>query len=250
MTIKNVICDIDGVLMRDNTAIPGAREFLQRILEQDMPLVLLTNYPSQTAMDLANRFAAAGIDLPDSVFYTSAMATADFLKRQEGKKAYVIGEGALIHELYKAGFTITDINPDFVIVGETRSFNWDMMHKAAQFVANGARFIATNPDSHGHGFSPACGALCAGIERITGRQPFYVGKPSPWIMRSALNKIHAHSEETVIVGDNLRTDILAGFQAGLETILVLSGVSHSDDIDDMPFRPSWVYPSVADIDIF
>ena len=147
MTIKNVICDIDGVLMHDNVAVPGAAEFLHRIIDKGMPLVLLTNYPSQTGQDLANRFATAGVNVPDSVFYTSAMATADFLKRQEGKKAYVVGEGALIHELYKAGFTITDVNPDFVIVGETRSFNWEMMHKAAYFVANGARFIATNPDT-------------------------------------------------------------------------------------------------------
>jgi NagD protein len=249
MTIKNVICDIDGVLLHDNTAIKGADRFLARIQEQGMPLVVLTNYPSQTAQDLANRFSSAGLHVPDSAFFTSAMATADFLKRQEGKKAYVVGEGALVHELYKAGFTITDINPDFVIVGETRSYNWEMMHKAAYFVANGARFIATNPDSHGHGYSPGCGALCAPIEKITGKQPFYVGKPSPWIIRSALNKMQAHSEETVIVGDNLRTDILAGFQAGLETILVLSGVSTLNDIEQMPFRPSWVYPSVADIEI-
>ncbi len=193
MTIKNVICDIDGVLMHDNVAVPGAAEFLHGIMDKGLPLVLLTNYPSQTGQDLANRFATAGVDVPDSVFYTSAMATADFLRRQEGKKAYVVGEGALIHELYKAGFTITDVNPDFVIVGETRSYNWDMMHKAAYFVANGARFIATNPDTHGRG--------------------------------------------------------LAGFQAGLETILVLSGVSSLDDIDSMPFRPSWIYPSVAEIDV-
>ena len=232
MTIQNIICDIDGVLMHDNVAVPGAAEFIKRILDKGMPLVMLTNYPSQTGQDLANRFATAGIDVPDSAFYTSAMATADFLRRQEGKKAYVVGEGALIHELYKAGFTITDVNPDFVIV------------------ANGARFIATNPDTHGRGFYPACGALCAGIEKISGRKPFYVGKPSPWIIRSALNKMQAHSEQTVIVGDNLRTDILAGFQAGLETILVLSGVSTLDDIDSMPFRPSWIYPSVAEIDIF
>ena len=136
MTIKNVICDIDGVLMHDNVAVPGAAEFLHGIMDKGLPLVLLTNYPSQTGQDLANRFATAGVDVPDSVFYTSAMATADFLRRQEGKKAYVVGEGALIHELYKAGFTITDVNPDFVIVGETRSYNWDMMHKAAYFVAN------------------------------------------------------------------------------------------------------------------
>ncbi|WP_299998580.1 HAD-IIA family hydrolase [uncultured Cedecea sp.] len=248
-TIKNVICDIDGVLMHDNAAVPGAKEFLARILDKGMPLIMLTNYPSQTGQDLSNRFASAGIEIPDNMFYTSAMATADFLRRQEGKKAYVIGEGALIHELYKAGFTITDINPDFVIVGETRSFNWDMMYKAAYFVANGARFIATNPDTHGHGFSPACGALCAGIEKISGHEPFYVGKPSPLIIRAALNKIQAHSEETIIIGDNLRTDILAGFQAGLETILVLSGVSTLADIDAVPFRPTWIYPSVADIDL-
>lgn len=164
MTIKNVICDIDGVLMHDNVAVPGAAEFLHRIIDKGMPLVLLTNYPSQTGQDLANRFATAGVNVPDSVFYTSAMATADFLKRQEGKKAYVVGEGALIHELYKAGFTITDVNPDFVIVGETRSFNWEMMHKAAYFVANGARFIATNPDTHGRGFIPPA-VRCAPVSK-------------------------------------------------------------------------------------
>ena len=249
MTIKSVICDIDGVLLHDNKAIPGANDFLARIQNAGMPLVILTNYPSQTAQDLANRFSSAGLDVPESAFYTSAMATADFLRNQEGKKAYVVGEGALVHELYKAGFTITDINPDFVIVGETRSYNWDMMHKAAYFVANGARFIATNPDSHGHGFAPACGALCAPIEKISGRKPFYVGKPSPWISRAALNKMHAHSESTVIVGDNLRTDILAGFQAGLKTILVLSGVSTLTDIEAMPFRPNYVFSSVVDINI-
>ncbi|KAA8999931.1 HAD-IIA family hydrolase [Affinibrenneria salicis] len=250
MAINNIICDIDGVLMHDNSAVPGADVFLTGIMEKELPLVILTNYPSQTAQDLQNRFSAAGLSVPESAFYTSAMATADFLRRQEGKKAYVIGEGALIHELYKAGFTITDINPDFVIVGETRSYNWDMMHKAAWFITNGARFIATNPDTHGRGYTPACGALCAGIEKISGRRPFYVGKPSPWIIRAALNKMQAHSEETVIVGDNLRTDILAGFQAGLDTVLVLSGVSTLQDVDAQPFRPTWVFPSVAEINLF
>ncbi|BBU85653.1 ribonucleotide monophosphatase NagD [Escherichia coli] len=245
MTIKNVICDIDGVLMHDNVAVPGAAEFLHGIMDKGLPLVLLTNYPSQTG----GKIWRIALPLPVSMyriaccnFYTSAMATADFLRRQEGKKAYVVGEGALIHELYKAGFTITDVNPDFVIVGETRSYNWDMMHKAAYFVANGARFIATNPDTHGRGFYPACGALCAGIEKISGRKPFYVGKPSPWIIRAALNKMQAHSEETVIVGDNLRTDILAGFQAGLETILVLSGVSSLDDYRQYAVPPKLDLP--------
>lgn len=168
MTIKNVICDIDGVLMHDNVAVPGAAEFLHGIMDKGLPLVLLTNYPSQTGQDLANRFATAGVDVPDSVFYTSAMATADFLRRREGKKAYVVGEGALIHELYKAGFTITDVNPDFVIVGETRSYNWDMMHKAAYFVANGARFIATNPDTHGRGFIRPVARCVQGLRKSPG----------------------------------------------------------------------------------
>src|SRR5690606_18548612 len=146
--------------------------------------------------------------------------TADFLKRQDGKKAYVIGEGALTHELYKAGFTITDIDPDFVVVGETRNYNWTMMQLGAQFVDQGARLVATYPDTHGPMMHPPCGALCAPIERMTGKKPFYVGKPSAWIIRAALNRMEAHSDDTIIIGDNLRTDILAGFQAGLETVLV------------------------------
>ncbi|RSM24852.1 UMP phosphatase [Aeromonas salmonicida] len=221
---KSVICDIDGVILHNNDLIPGADRFVHRLLEQGTKLLFLTNYPAQTQKDLQNRFRSAGIEVPEECFYTSAMGTADFLKRQDGKKAYVIGEGALTHELYKAGFTITDIDPDFVVVGETRNYNWTMMH-------------------------PACGALCAPIERMTGKKPFYVGKPSAWIIRAALNRMEAHSDDTIIIGDNLRTDILAGFQAGLETVLVLSGVSKVADIDRMPFRPNHIFDSVVDIDI-
>ncbi|MDD7805390.1 MAG: HAD-IIA family hydrolase [Endozoicomonas sp. (ex Botrylloides leachii)] len=249
MHIKSVICDIDGVILRDNKPIPGADDFIHSLLERDIPLLMLTNYPSQTPKDLQNRFAAAGINIPDNLFFTSAMATAEFLKRQEGQKAFVIGEGALIHELYNAGFTMTDINPDFVVVGETKNFNWGMIKMAARFVANGARFIGTNPDTHGPNFSPACGALCAPIERITGKEPFYVGKPSAWIIRAALNQMGAHSETTLIIGDNLRTDILAGVQAGLETALVLSGVTRAEDIGDVTFKPNHIFPSVAEIDL-
>ncbi|MFO6423461.1 HAD-IIA family hydrolase [Motilimonas sp. KMU-193] len=245
---KSIICDIDGVLLHNNTLIPGADTFIHRIIEQGNKLVILTNYPAMTENDLHNRFKSAGLNVPAEYFYTSAMATAAFMERQEGNKAFVIGEGALTHELYKAGFTITDINPDFVIVGETTSYNWSMIQKAARFVADGARFIATNPDTHGPGMSPACGALCAPIERMTGREPFYVGKPSTWIIRAALNKIGAHSKDTCIIGDNLRTDILMGFQAGLETILVLSGVSQLADIDKVPFKPNHIVNSIQDID--
>ena len=163
MTIQNVICDIDGVLMHDN--VPGAAEFIKRILEKEMPLVMLTNYPSQTGQDLANRFATAGIDVPDTAFIPQQWPRRIFCVARKAKKAYGRGR-ALIHELYKAGFTITDVNPDFVIVGETRPLTGEMMHKASLFfVANGARFIATNPDTHGRGYYQACGALCAGIEK-------------------------------------------------------------------------------------
>ncbi|PJE78530.1 Ribonucleotide monophosphatase NagD [invertebrate metagenome] len=246
---KSVLCDIDGVILNNNQLIPGADQFIHRLVEQKIPLTMLTNYPSQTPKDLQNRFRSAGIKLSENNFFTSAMATADFLKRQEGHKAYVVGEGALVHELYNAGFTITDIDPDFVVIGETRNFNWNMIHMASRFIARGARFIATNPDTHGPDMTPACGALCAPIERITGKKPFYVGKPSSWIIRSALNKMGAHSEGTIIIGDNLKTDILAGFQAGLETVLVLSGVTSMQDIEKVPFKPNYVYNSINDIDI-
>jgi NagD protein len=247
--MKNMICDIDGVLFHQNDIIPGADEFIHRILKQGNPLILLTNYPSQTPADLQNRLESAGIKISSDHFYTSAMATAAFLEKQEGRKAYVVGEGALTHELYRIGFTITDINPDFVIVGETRAYNWDMVQKASHLIMNAARFIAANPDVAGPKGYPACDALCAPIERISGKKPFYLGKPNAWIMRAALNSIDAHSENTVIIGDNMNTDILAGIQAGIETILVLSGVSAKEELDKYPYRPNHIFPSAVDIDI-
>jgi NagD protein len=247
--LKAVICDIDGVLLQDNHLIPGAEPFVRRLRESGTPLLLLTNYPSQTPQDLQNRLRHAGIDLPVESFYTSAMATADFLRKQEGRKAFVIGEGALIHELYGIGFTLTEIEPDFVVVGETTSYNWEMIRKAAALILNGARFIATNPDEAGPEARPACGALCAPIERITGKQPFYIGKPNPWILRAAMNHLNVHSEETVIVGDNMRTDILTGVSAGIDTILVLTGVTGMADLARYPYRPTHIFPSVAEIDV-
>lgn len=247
--MKSVICDIDGVLLHNNDLIGDADQFIARIIKQGNPLTILTNYPSQTAQDLQNRLGSAGIEVPEEHFYTSAMATAAFLERQEGRKAFVIGEGALTHELYKIGFTITDINPDYVIVGETRSYNWEMIQKASYFIMEGARFIATNPDVAGPKGYPACGALCAPIERITGKKPLYMGKPSSWVIRAALNYMDAHSEDTVIVGDNMRTDILAGIQAGLETILVLTGTSQMGDLKKFPYQPNHIFPSAGEIDI-
>lgn len=246
---RAVICDIDGVILQDNTLIPGADVFITRVLRQGNPLLLLTNFPSQTAGDLQNRLAASGVDIPQECFYTSAMATAAFLSKQKGRKAYVVGEGALTHELYRIGFNITDINPDFVVVGETRAFNWEMIQKASYWLMQGARFIATNPDFAGPKGHPACGALCAPIERITGKKPFYVGKPNTWMMSAALNHLNSHSEEAVLIGDNMDTDILAGVQAGMETILVLTGVTQMADLEKFPFRPTLIFPSVDKIDV-
>jgi NagD protein len=247
--MRPIICDIDGVLLHNNNLIKGADKFIKRIQEKGNPLLLLTNYPSQIQKDLKNRLANAGMDLSESSFYTSAMATADFLAKQAGRKAFVVGEGGLTHELYRVGFTITDIDPDYVIIGETRAYNWDMMQRASEFILNGARFIATNPDNAGPRGFPACGALCAPIERITGKKPFYVGKPSAWIMRAALNYLNAHSEDAIIIGDNMNTDILAGVQAGIESILVLTGVSKMEELDKFPYQPTHIFPSAEAIDI-
>ena len=241
---------MDGVILRDNALIDGADQFILNILKKGHPLLFLTNYSSQTPLDLKNRLQSAGIDIPVEHFYTSAMATAAFLKKQEGRKAYVIGEGGLTHELYNIGFTITDINPDFVVVGETKSYNWDMIQKGTYFINKGARFIATNPDVSGPQGSPSCGALCAPIERITGKSPFYIGKPNAWMMRAALNYLKAHSDNTVIIGDNMETDILAGIQAGMETVLVLTGVSQLDSLKQYPYQPMYIFDTVNDINIF
>lgn len=236
-------------MLHDNDLIPGADLFLAHILKEDVDFRFITNYPSQTPADLQNRLSSAGVDVPVENFFTSAMATAAFLGKQEGRRAYVIGEGALTHELYKIGFSITDINPEVVIVGETKSYNWEMIRKAAGFVQEGARFIATNPDVAGPGGSPACGALCAPIERITGRKPFYIGKPNAFMLRAALNSMGAHTENSIIIGDNMQTDILAGVQAGLQTVLVLSGYSKVGDIPKYPYRPSFIFDDLQSVSL-
>ena len=192
-----------------------------------MPFLFLTNFPSQTPADLRDRFRMAGIDVevPVKHFYTSAIATAEFLNDQAGdrRKAFVIGEGALIHALYEAGFMLTENDADFVVLGETRSYSFDMIRRASYLIQRGARFVATNPDVAGPQGRPSCGALAAPIERITGQRPFYVGKPNAFMMRAALRYLQARTDDTLIAGDNMDTDIIAGIQSGLETILVLTG---------------------------
>lgn len=246
---KSVLCDMDGVIIWDNKLIEGAKEFVESLMEHNVPFLFITNYPSLTPADLSHRLKKAGLDVPAQHFYTSAMATATFLKTQAaGDKVFVIGEGALTHALYEQGFTLTDQDPDFVVLGETRSYNFEMIEIAIRLIRKGARFIATNPDVSGPSGFPSCGALAAPIERVTRRKPFYVGKPNPYMMRAALWKINSHSETTVMIGDNMETDIIAGIQSGLDTILVLSGVTQIDDIERYPYRPNYTYSHVGEIE--
>ena len=240
--MKAVIVDIDGVILHDDAALPGAAELVAWLTGSGKPFLFLTNYPSMTPSDLANRFRGAGLEVPDKHFYTSAMATAEFLHDQAGdrKKVYVVGEGALVHALYQAGFTLTEQGADYVVLGETTSFNFDMIRRAAWLIQQGARFVATNPDVAGPQGRPSCGALAAPIERIAGKRPFYVGKPNAFMMRAALRYLGTHSEDTWIVGDNMDTDIIAGIQSGLETVLVLSGVSRREELPSYAYRPHHV----------
>jgi NagD protein len=245
--MKAILCDIDGVILRDENVLPGAHELVAYMLESGAPFLFLTNYPSQTPADLRDRFRSAGIDVPARHFYTSAKATAEFLDRQAGekRKVFVVGEGALVHELYQAGFTLTDTEADFVVLGETRAFNFDMIQRAAHLIRHGARFIATNPDVSGPQGRPSCGTLAAPIERLSGKQAFFVGKPNPVMMRAALRYLQVHSEDAWMVGDNMDTDIIAGVQTGLSTVLVLSGVSQKEDLPRYAYQPDYVVADAA-----
>lgn len=240
--MRAVLCDIDGVILRDETVLPGAPELVAWLLSRVHPFLFLTNYPSQTPADLRTRFLEAGLDVPAQHFYTSAMATAEFLDDQAGdrRRVFVVGEGALVHALYEKGFTITEGEADYVVLGETRSYHFDMIRRAGQLIRKGARFVATNPDVMGPEGRPSCGALAAPIERLTGKRPLYVGKPNPLIMRAALRSIGAHSEETWMIGDNMDTDVIAGIQSGMQTVLVLGGVSRLEDLPAYPYRPHHV----------
>lgn len=245
------LCDKDGVLMHGDNPIPGAREFIQRVRETGRRFLVLTNDSVQSPRDLAARMARAGLDVPEENIWTSAMATAAFLDNQAGKKtAFVLGEAGLTTALHQVGFVLTDVNPEFVVLGETRGLSFEQATKATRLILNGARFISTNPDVAGpdaDGMIPATGAFAAMLTAATGRSPYVVGKPNPIMFRTALNKISAHSETTGMIGDTMSTDIVAGMEAGLHTVLVLTGSTKVDDIDAYPYRPSRVLDSIADL---
>ncbi len=249
--IHSWLMDMDGVLVREEEPIPGAAEFIARLRELGIPFLVLTNNSIYTARDLAARLRNSGIELPEGRIWTSALATARFLEDQRpGGSAYVIGEAGLTTALHSAGYTLTERNPEYVVLGETRTYSFERITQAIRLIAAGARFIATNPDATGptlEGPLPATGSVAALISRATGVEPYFVGKPNPLMMRSALNAIDAHSETAAMIGDRMDTDVVSGLEAGMETILVLTGLTTGEDAERHPYRASRIIDSIADL---
>ena len=249
--IHSWLMDMDGVLVREEQAIAGADRVLSRLRELDDPLLVLTNNSIYTRRDLAARLAASGLEVPEGAIWTSALATARFLEDQRPRgSAFVIGEAGVTTALHDAGYTLTDRRPDYVVLGETRTYSFERITTAIRLIEQGARFIATNPDATGpsaDGPLPATGSVAALISRATGVEPYFVGKPNPLMMRSALNAIDAHSETAAMIGDRMDTDIVSGLEAGMETILVLTGVTTREDAERHPYRASRIVDSVADL---
>jgi NagD protein len=242
---------MDGVLVHEGKALDGAAELIKQWQDSKTPFLVLTNNSIYTPRDLSARLRAGGLDVPEDRIWTSALATADFLKSQNPSgTAYVIGESGLTQALHDVGYVQTDTNPDYVVLGETRNFSFENLTKAIRLINAGARFIATNPDATGpsaEGVLPATGAVAALITKATGKDPYIVGKPNPMMFRSAMRKIGAHSQSTGMIGDRMDTDVVAGIEAGLHTILVLTGISDEAEIQKYPFRPTEILMSVADL---
>lgn len=251
MDKKNYLIDMDGVLVAGRVMIPGADIFLERLKEKEKNFLVLTNNPIYTPGDLSHRLRSAGLAIEKERIFSSAMAAAFFLKSQKSTgTAFVIGESGLTEAIHDAGYVLTSTDPEYVVIGETNSYSIEQVTRAIRLISAGAHFLATNPDANGpseNGIVPACGAMAALVERASGKAPFYIGKPNPIMMRLALNYIGAHSEETVMVGDRMDTDVVAGLQSGMDTILVLSGVTKKEMIADFPYQPNHVVNSVKDI---
>ncbi len=249
---QTYLMDMDGVLVRGTQLIPGADEFISRLRERGFPFLILTNNSLYTPRDLQVRLASTGLHVSPDELFTSALATAQFLHIQKpGGSAYVIGEAGLTTALHDVGYVLTDLNPDYVVLGETLSYSSQRLTQAIRLILAGARFIATNPDVIGpteSGLVPATGAVAALVAEATGVKPYFIGKPNPLMMRSALRRLNGHSETSVMIGDRMDTDIVAGTEAGMQTILVLTGVTSRAQVDRFPYRPTVILNSVAEIE--
>ena len=249
--IHSWLTDMDGVLVHENTPLPGAADLIQRWTETDTPFLVLTNNSIFTPRDLAARLRASGLNVPEDRIWTSALATADFCASQiPGGSAFVIGESGMTNALHEVGFILTETAPDYVVVGETRNYSFEAITRAIRLINTGSRFIATNPDATGpsaDGVLPATGAVTALISKATGKEPYVVGKPNPMMFRSAMNRIGAHSESTAMIGDRMDTDIVAGIEAGLHTVLVLTGIADQTEIEKYPFCPDEILSGVHEL---
>lgn len=253
---KSIISDMDGVIYRGKQLIPGAQDFVQRLLESKTPFLFLTNNAEQTPLDLKLKLESLGVHgLTEDNFITAAMATAMFLKAQNRKPnptAYVVGGGGLINELYNVGFSISESNPDYVVVAKSTTFGYEQLKKAVRFIDHGAKFIGTNPDMIDPvegGLEPAAGTFLAAISAATGKKPYIVGKPNSLMMMLAARKLGAHPEDCAMIGDRMDTDIVGGMEAGMTTVLVLSGVTTPTLMEQFPYRPDHVLNNVGEIDL-
>ncbi len=248
---RGFICDMDGVIYHGNNILPGVAEFVNWMIAENKKFVFLTNSPEKTPHELSMKLKRMGLTVGAAHFYTSAMATAAFLHSQKPEcTAYVIGEAALTKALYDQGIYMNDVNPDYVVVGETRTYNFEKIEKAIELVNKGAKLIGTNPDITGpteRGIMPATGSLIAPIEIATGKKAYFVGKPNPLMLRHGLRKLGCHSEEIAFIGDRMDTDIIAGIESNVDTVLVLSGVTTLADIDKFPYRPRYILDGVGDL---
>ena len=252
-TLRAVIMDMDGVVVHGERLIDGAQDFISRLQAKDIKFLILTNNSIYTQRDLAARLRFLGLDVPPEALYTSALATANFLHTQlPGGTAYAVGQSGLTTALHDVEYTLTEHDPDYVVLGETTSYSFDQVTRAIRLVMGGARFIATNPDPVGPGkggLLPATGALAALIARASGVDAYFVGKPNPLMLRTALRALDVHSEDAVMVGDRMDTDIVMGTESGMETVLVLTGVTQRDDVDRWPYRPTRILDSIADLNV-
>ena len=248
---KGFICDMDGVIYHGNRLLPGVTEFIDWLHKEDKKFLFLTNNSGYTPRELQQRLARMGLDVSEDHFYTSALATAEILKKQKPEcSVYAIGEAGLFKALYDAGVTMNDVNPDYVVIGEAKSYTLDTLIKATNLVVAGAKLIGANSDISGpieNGIMPACRALVAPIELATGKQAYFCGKPNPLMMRTGLNILGLHSGECVMVGDRMDTDVVSGMESGMSTILVLSGVSTLDTVNTFAYRPTMILDGVGDI---
>ena len=248
---KGFLCDMDGVIYKGNQLLPGVRKFVEWLYQENKQFLFLTNSSGKTPRELQQKLARMGLEVAENHFYTSALATAKFLSHQSpGCSAYVIGEPGLFNALHDANITFNDVDPDYVVIGETINYNYGLICRAMNHVLNGAKLIGTNTDLTGpseSGIIPACRALVAPVEITTGKSAYYVGKPNPLMMRTGLQILGIHSGETAMIGDRMDTDIIAGIESGLDPVLVLSGVTSREQIKQYPYRPRLILEGVGDI---